>query len=164
MERINRLIFDEEYRLYLLKNKAPEETRIFCKHDFEHLLNVARLTYLLLLEEGCPFISKEQAYAAGLLHDIGRWKEYLDGVDHAEYGAQLAEPILHRSGFQPEEIDLIVEAIRQHRGKIDPQEPLSPLGRALRQADQLSRLCFMCTALSDCKQIINRPNIEGLIS
>ena len=160
MERINRLIFDEEYASICLRIR-PEETRIFCKHDFEHLLNVARLTYLLLLEEGCPFISKEQAYAAGLLHDIGRWKKYLDGVDHADARPRRSHPASLR--LPARKIDLIVEAIRQHRGKIDPQEPLSPWAGPCGSGSTLPPL-LLCTALSDCKQIINRPNIEGLIS
>ena len=52
MEKVNRILFDDEYRLYLQKNKALEEGRSFCHHNFEHLLAVARLTYLFLLEKG----------------------------------------------------------------------------------------------------------------
>ena len=101
MEKVNRIIFDDQYRLYLLKNKALEEDRSFCHHNFEHLLTVARLTYLLLLEKECRFISKEMAYSAGLLHDIGRWKEYQGEGDHAGHSAALAESILERAGFKP---------------------------------------------------------------
>ena len=90
MKRINQILNNEQYCLYLLKNKALEEYRQFCRHDLEHMLAVSRLTYLLLLEKGSTAISKEVAYAAGLLHDIGRWKEYEDGTDHAGYSACLA--------------------------------------------------------------------------
>jgi len=94
MKRINRIVANPEYKLYLQKNSSAEENRPFCTHQFGHLLSVARLTYMLLLEDGCPFISREMAYAAGLLHDIGRWHEYQTETDHAQYSAELAEAIL----------------------------------------------------------------------
>lgn len=162
MDRVNRLLFDDQYRLYLLKNKALEEYRVFCTHNLEHMLAVARITYLLLLEDNCKFISKELAYAAGLLHDIGRWKEYQDGTDHARHSAVLAEPILERAGFELPERELIVKAVTQHREK-HTGEHRSPLSEALRKADGMARLCFTCTVLKDCKCLDSRPHTEGLI-
>lgn len=161
MDRVNRILNDKEYRLYLLKNKALEEYRVFCNHDFEHMLTVARLTYLLLQEERCKFISKEMAYGAGLLHDIGRWKEYQDGTDHALHSAALAEPILARAGFEPPERELMVKAIAQHREK-HKGEHRSPLSKALHKADGIARLCFNCAARKDCKALDRRPHTEGL--
>ncbi|MEW5784337.1 MAG: HD domain-containing protein [Bacillota bacterium] len=162
MKRVNLVLFDEQYRLYLLKNMAPEEYRVFCNHNFEHMLTVARLVYLLLLEENCRFISKEMAYAAGLLHDIGRWKEYQDGTDHALQSAILADPILERAGFAAAERDLITKAIAQHRGKEKTDTHYSPLSKALRKADSMARLCFQCGALKDCRSTDNRPHTQEL--
>jgi len=100
MKRVRHIINDEQYKLFLLKNRALEKHRRFCGHNFEHMLAVSRLTYLLLLEDNCRIISKDMAYAAGLLHDIGRWKEHRDGTDHAAFSAELAGPILDRAGFE----------------------------------------------------------------
>ena len=48
-----------------------EEDRIFCIHDIEHCLDVARISYILAFENGIK-IDKEIVYGAALLHDIGR--------------------------------------------------------------------------------------------
>lgn len=165
MERIQKLIDNQDYRLCLQKNSRAEEERNFCRHYFEHLLDVARLTYILLLETGTPFISKEVAYAAGLLHDIGRWQEYESGKDHAIFSAELAAPILDSAGFFTAETNLICKAIRQHRhsaGKYH-DEHCSPLSTALVAADSLSRLCFQCSALSSCKKKSEQPHLSKLL-
>lgn len=161
MEKVNRILHDDEYRLYLSRNRDCEEHRRFCGHDLEHLVSVARLTYLLLLESGCRYISKEMAYSAGLLHDIGRWKEYRGEGDHARHGAALAGAILERAGFAPAERVLIQRAIAQHRHD-DPAEHRSPLSRALSKADELSRLCFSCPARADCRKVERHPHRNKL--
>lgn len=158
------LINDEQYRLCLQKNTVLEESREFCKHSFEHLLDVARLAYILLLEEGRLKFLKEVVYAAGLLHDIGRWKEYEDGTDHGAFGAELAKPILNRAGFESKEVELIAVAIASHRW---PEEqvggPSSRLGHALKKADAYARLCFTCSAANRCKNFDARPHAGGII-
>lgn len=161
MDRVNRIITAKEYRQCLLKTKVLEEKRRFCHHDFEHLLTVARLTYLLLLERGERFISREVAYAAGLLHDIGRYREYRDGSDHARESAILAGPILEAAGFTTAEREVISAAIAAHRQQT-PGETGSPLAGALREADRYSRLCYRCHALPDCHSAAHRPTIKEL--
>lgn len=162
MERVNFILSDGEFNRHLSKIRAFERERPFCHHDLEHLLAVARLTYLLLLEEECRFVPKELAYSAGLLHDIGRWKEYEDGSDHAEYSALLAEKILKRAKFTGAERELILKAIAQHR-RHDPGEHRSPLSRALSKADRLSRICFACSVQSDCRGLERRPHWKKLL-
>ncbi len=162
MERVNRIIANADYKLYLQKNLAEEKKRPFCSHHFEHLLAVARLSYTLLLEEGCPFISREIAYAAGLLHDIGRWQEYRSKTDHAHYSAELAEPILAQAGFSEEESQFIQKAIAQHRIKGLSGGHRSPLSKALSRADSLSRLCFLCDARNSCTELEKQPHREKL--
>ncbi len=163
MSKINKIILNRDYQLYLKKNEAEEKNRPFCSHHFEHLLDVARITYILLLEENSPFISREMAYAAGLLHDIGRWHEYETETDHAEYSADLAEPILVKAGFSEAECRLIEKAIEQHRLKENYLLHRSPLSTALSKADSLSRLCFRCDARNQCKQPKQQPHYKGLI-
>ena len=40
------------FRSVLTKTQQAEEDREFCKHDLQHFVDVARITYILLLESG----------------------------------------------------------------------------------------------------------------
>ncbi len=146
MKRVNQLITHQVYRQYLASNDAAEETREFCHHDFNHGLTVARISYILWLEaEECP-AEKEMVYAAALLHDIGRFRQYQDSaLDHAFIGAELALPLLQACGFDKEECTMITEAIAGHR---EPNGSI--LAGILKQADQLSRPCMDCPAAEAC--------------
>jgi len=163
MSKIDRIIFNRNYKLYLQKNADEEIDRPFCSHHFEHLLDVARLTYIILLEEGSPFISREMAYAAGLLHDIGRWQEYRSEKDHAKFSAELAEAILIEAEFSEAERHLIIKAIEQHRLKNNCLPHRSPLSAALSKADSLSRLCFRCDARGLCNKLEQQPHRDKLL-
>ncbi len=162
MDKVHRIINHPDFQLYLRNNRHLEKNRIFCTHDFDHLLAVARLTYLLLVEQGEQPIIKELAYAAGLLHDIGRWREYTENIDHALAGAELARPILETSGFKPAEIELILTAICEHRQDGRPGGSRHPLSRALYSADLFSRLCFRCPARESCRKYPHLPQGENL--
>jgi hypothetical protein len=93
---------------------------------------------------------KELVYAAGLLHDIGRWLEYETGEDHALVSGKLAVPILMESGFLDNEISLIVAAIREHRGT---EEKKSYLGMVIARADNLARGCVLCQTKDGCYKV-----------
>ena len=125
-----------------------EKERRFCKHGFEHGLNVARIAYSYMLEKGEVGLSREGVYAAGLLHDIGRWVEYQTGEDHAEASARLALPLLETSGFSSEEILVILQGIREHRRH--HEDKLSCLGKALALADDWARDCRHCSSQGEC--------------
>ncbi len=162
MKRVNKIIESPDYNLYLQRNEKAEEGRLFCKHPFEHLVAVARLTYILLLEDNALFISREMAYAAGLLHDIGRWQQYQTGEDHAESSAKLAAPLLESAGFSKSETDLILKAIRQHRLKAKAEEHRSPLSIALCRADAYTRICFCCSVRDKCNALDSHPHSDHL--
>ena len=147
MERVNCILEDADFIRYIAKNKESEKERIFCHHDLNHLLDVCRISWILNLEEELS-IDKEKIYAAGLLHDIGRWMEYETGQDHAVVSGELAEGILDRCGFSDDEKAYIVEAIKSHRKK----EHSTDLSRILYRADKLSRPCFNCEAIGQCKR------------
>lgn len=163
MNTIEQIIANPIFRDCLEKNYGAEENRLFCHHHFEHLLATARLTYILILEENTPFITREMAYAAGLLHDIGRWFEYQSGTDHAKKSAELAETILSETGFSEAECNLIQKAIAQHRIKNDCNEHRSPLSTALGRADSFSRTCFRCDVWEQCNKFEEQPNRETLL-
>jgi HD superfamily phosphodiesterase len=159
MLRINRLIQDAEYNTYLRQIQQREANRQFCRHDYQHMVDVARITYLLLLESGDlkPFMeqygipmqatAREIVYAAGILHDIGRWREYDTNEDHAVVGARLAASLLQRAGFAAAEVLLICQAVREHR--LDDGSA-GMLGSYLARADDLSRPCANCNSRYEC--------------
>lgn len=146
--RVNRIIENPLFKEYTLRNAQAEKKRAFCKHGFDHGLAVARIAYIYLLEGKNTVLSKEVVYAAAVLHDLGRWREYKTGEDHASVGAELAQPILKESGFILEEIEVIMQGIREHR--LDPEGNLSSLGRALAYADDWARDCRSCMSQVDC--------------
>jgi len=162
MTRIERILNNPSFLEYLRQNEVAEKERSFCGHGFDHLLTVARLTYIFLLEDGNPFITREMAYAAALLHDIGRWQEYSSGVDHAVAGADLAGPILAAADFDQGEAVIIIKAIRQHRFDESENVHRSPLSRALKKADRYSRLCFSCQAGDQCNKVEEQPHKNSL--
>ena len=105
------------------------------------------------LEQGLGF-SKELLYAAAILHDITKWKQYRDGVPHNESAILPARNILHDCEFTDEEVTVICHAILHHRDGA-PDDPFSDL---LFRADKLSRACYVCTAAEDCHWDANRKN------
>jgi len=153
MEKINLILNNPEFINCLNKNQEHEINRIYCCHDEQHLLDVARVSYIINLEENL-FLEKETIYAMGLLHDIGRWMEYEKGIDHAIASSTLAGEILKKCGFSKENIDEILKAIEGHR----KNEDFSILGKLLYKADKLSRNCVSCKARSTCKRFQNHEN------
>lgn len=161
MKRVEVILKDPRYQDYINKNVIQEKDRKFCRHSFQHLVDVARITYILMLEAGdinrfinekclAPDTAREIIYASALLHDIGRWREYETGEDHAVISAELAVDILDSAGFDENEISIICTGIREHRRAC---ENASLLGELLNRADNLSRLCLQCQAGEECYKI-----------
>ncbi|MDO5042135.1 MAG: HD domain-containing protein [Slackia sp.] len=124
-----------------------ESDRVFCRHGMVHLLDTARIAYILNLERGLGF-SKEVVYAAALLHDIGKGDQYESGTPHEIAGAQIAREILvDIDGFDVDEKAAIVAAVREHRRR---SADASPLGALLCEADKASRACYACPARNAC--------------
>jgi uncharacterized protein len=146
MERINKILRDSEYLEHLSRIKLLEKDRKFCKHNMNHFLDVCRIAWILNLEQDLG-LDKEVIYAAGLLHDIGKWQQYETGEDHAAVSEHLCGGILVRCGFHEKEIKMIKEAIRKHRKEVEG----SDLSRIIYKADKLSRNCLFCKAIDECK-------------
>ncbi|KJS74319.1 MAG: hypothetical protein JL56_09660 [Desulfotomaculum sp. BICA1-6] len=171
--RVDRILKDSWYKKCLAQNAALEEQRRFCRHDLQHMLDVARIAYMLVLEglsngeaaaagEGAvkTITGKEVVYAAGLLHDMARWKEYETGEDHAVAGSLMAGSVLERAGYDAAEKEIIITAIREHRSG---GREASPLGQYLCKADDLSRPCNRCDARSDCHKIHRMATANHLL-
>jgi len=170
MERVQAILSHPDFEIYLKLNEKQEINREFCCHQLQHALDVARIYYILCLEADkmgvLPELKdmsmeqiKELVYAVALLHDIGRWKQYLDhNLDHAEESAILAKPVLQDSGFLSHEIDIALEAIRAHRDSY-----AHGLGKILYRADKLSRNCKNCKVRYKCNKLDKMETRENIL-
>ena len=156
MRRVNAILrhplFEE--KLHLLDELEAE--RAFCRHDLTHLLDVARLMWIDVLENGLE-LGREVVYAAALLHDLGRAEQIESGIPHEDAGAMLAERILPDAGFSAEETDAVIAAIRCHRGSA-PADAREMLGEILYRADKACRTCWRCEARGACNWPEERKN------
>ena len=112
-----------------------------------HFLDVARIGRIIDAEEGLG-TETELIYAAALLHDIGKHMQYAEGIPHEQASARLAWVILPDCGFDQNETNVIIEAIRGHRDERSACE--KGLKGILYRADKLSRACFCCPAEGEC--------------
>lgn len=160
MERVNAIIRHPLYRKYSRRLEELEKERIFCRHQMPHLLDVARIAYIISLEEGLG-IKKDVIYAAAILHDIGKYAQYENGIPHELSGEKAAAQILGtlppENGFSREEKQMILTAVRGHR-KL--RENAAPLERLLYTGDKASRICFACPARQECSWSTEKKNME----
>ena len=147
-EKINGILQNAQYMAYMAANAKSERERLYCRHHLAHALDVARVCYILCLENGFGPAYKDAAYAAGLLHDVGRFREAADSFcDHAAESARLSEPILNSLPFGAEEKKIILAAILHHR-----EAKQTGFGALLYEADKISRPCFDCAQIAACKR------------
>lgn len=155
MKRADKILKNKKFRGYLQKTAEYEKDRIYCLHDIQHSFDTARIAYIKSLEAGAG-LDKEIIYAAALIHDIGRCKQYEDKTPHDEASVMLGREILEECEFAPDEIDLILTAVSEHRSV----EERSPLGALLCEADNKSRMCMLCGARETCKWEKDDMNME----
>lgn len=148
MDRINRILHHPLFKECIRLNEMAEADRCFCHHDIEHLCAVARIAMLLNIEEKAG-ISKDIVYAAALLHDSGRYRQYLENIPHEKAGVEHALIILPECGYTETETGQITEAISLHRdGGVKEEE--GSLTALLYRADKLSRNCAFCKMYEAC--------------
>lgn len=156
MEKVNKICSHPLFLSSLAKIQELEKERIFCRHNTEHFLDVARIAYIENLEKNLH-ISKEKIYAAAMLHDIGRHLQYLQGIPHERGSAMIAEKILKDCGFEKEEQEEILSAIMGHR---TPETRVSDnLAGLLYRADKKSRICAFCSACQECNWSTEKKNL-----
>lgn len=154
MGREASIIAHKQFNDYMERNTFAEKNRLFCGHGLSHALDVSHAGMAMAIGNKLP-IKKDVIRAAGLLHDIGRWKEYESGQDHALASAELAVEILRDCGYNLTEEALIVDAIKSHR-TVSKQEQLVEnqilsLADVLFKCDKIVRPCEGCKAKSKCK-------------
>ena len=93
-----------------------------------------------------------------LLHDIGRHRQYLEGIPHEQGSAALAQTILTDCGYSPAEQEEIVSAILRHR--LPETGAQNDLAGLLFRADKASRLCMFCGAAEACNWRQDKNNIS----
>ncbi|MDE5818246.1 MAG: HD domain-containing protein [Lachnospiraceae bacterium] len=160
MERVNHMLAHPAYREAVRKNEEAEQKRRYCHHDMAHFLDVARIAMLLAVKEELP-VSEESVYAAALVHDMGRYRQYEDGTPHERASAELAEKILLESGFSDKEAHVIIDAVRNHRNAETAKE--KNLRGLLYRADKLSRACFACPVQEECNWSAEKKNLRLLV-
>lgn len=168
MDRINKIINHPLYKEYYNQIQAFEETRVFCGHDNNHFMAVARISYIMYLEdclaEGKAIIfkdcsdPKESIYALGLLHDIGRHIQYATEEPHELASKRLCKTILEDCGFIDLEIKAFQEAIGNHRNPLIKND--QTLSGYLYKGDKASRPCHSCPVEKDCHRLDEKKNLK----
>jgi uncharacterized protein len=154
MENINIILNNKEYKQALEKLSEYEKNREFCNHTIEHFIDVSRIAYIMVLEEKLN-VSKEVIYAIGLLHDIGRVKQYEEGIHHDIASVEMSKEILKETSLTDEEINIILNGIANHRKESD-----NKLEEIIYKADKLSRQCFNCKAEKECYWSSEKKNFK----
>ena len=157
MEQVNRICRHPLWRESMEQIRELEQDRVFCRHDIAHCLDVARLAYLENLEKHMG-LEQGLIYAAALLHDIGRHRQYLEGIPHEQGSAALAQTILQDRGSPPAEQEEIVSAILRHR--LPETGSQNDLAGLLFRADKASRLCMFCGAAEACNWSREKKNMS----
>lgn len=156
LNKVNSILNSERFNEYLNKNKESEKERKFCRHDLQHFIDVARIAYIMTLENNLK-IDKEIVYATALLHDIGKWMQYNKGVSHEIASYELAKDILIECGFNEKERSIISNAILNHRKKVNEKGTFDYI---FYLSDKLSRNCFNCKAIDECNWSEEKKNYK----
>lgn len=156
VDRINSILHNELYNEYLRKIEFYEANRIYCRHNIQHFLDVARIGYIITLEKKLN-IKKDIIYAAALLHDIGRYKQYEDGTPHHIASVEQSLEILKAAGYNDNEINEITKAIAGHRNLSSSENNLEKI---IYISDKKSRGCFNCKARESCNWAEEKRNYD----
>lgn len=157
MKKIQSIYNHKDYQHCLNEIEKMEISRVYCKHDMAHFLDVARIAWIMCLENALKY-DKTWVYACGLLHDIGRGCQYATGEPHEVAGVRIAKGILEDTGFEEDAIKVIIKAIANHKN-----EPISnqlDLDGILYRADKASRACYTCGLIESCNWSNDKKNLK----
>lgn len=158
MEIVEQLKKDNTYQDCIQKIEKKEQHRLFCKHGFQHGIDVYELALCISRKKKCNIPERIIAGAA-LLHDLGRSVELTEKISHDKASVAFAREILLHY-FDNEEIEQILDAIAHHSGRIsqieikrllDDETFVPDLRWILKISDQMSRPCFQCDLCWQCK-------------
>lgn len=147
MKFFNKILHDSDFQQALASLNTLEKTRIFCNHGIDHLFDVARIAWIISLENHRSF-DKESIYLAALLHDIGRCQST---YSHEKESVRIAQYLLKKHEVPVDMQNRILDAIALHRDKSAATDLATcSFGELLAYADQHARLCFQCAASDEC--------------
>ena len=148
MKYVERLLSNEHYQSLIQQLENLEQERTFCKHGFEHSVDVARIAYIMNLEMNFGQ-DKEELYLSALLHDIGRIEEYQCGMDHQKASEQVADKLLEEIDYPEEKKETILKRVREHRHLSLEQHEIT-VDNFFWFADKKARNCFLCKQQEEC--------------
>ena len=100
---------------------------------------------------------------AALLHDVGRPYEKETGVSHAIHSGEMSKQILKELGYNPSEIEQVVEAIRTHRFS-ENLKPTSLEGEILSDADKLDAMGAIGVYRAIAQAVMTGVGIDGFLN
>lgn len=154
MKYVERLLADTDYLEQMKLLEELEKERRFCRHGLSHVLDVARIAWIEVLEQHLPF-EKEEIYLVALLHDMGRIQEYQEGIPHHVSGVMQTEIFLDKISYPAEKRSRMMSVVEKHREKDKLNDDFINI---IKQADNSSRNCFYCEVSSECKWSTERKN------
>ena len=155
----NKIIKNKKYIEILKDIETLEKDRIFCGHNMEHFLDVARMT-LILCKERSLDVSPDFIYTTALLHDIGRAQQYRNDVPHNIAGEKIAREILNEVGADKTFTDEVCKCILSHSTKKATQDSTIEFEKIFFIADKKSRNCFCCKAQDECNWPYEKRNMN----
>ena len=156
LELTNRILENKLFQSKMKLLEYLEKDRIFCRHDIEHLLSVARITLILCIEKNIE-VNPDIIYSASLLHDIGRTAEYTENIPHDEAGIETALQILNQLDCETGTKKQILELVGNHRNGSNDENSLENIFSV---ADKKSRNCFFCPARNKCNWNEEKKNMN----
>lgn len=159
--RYSKILKNQLYKDTVSEIAEAEKERIFCKHDIDHFVDVARIATIMAADNASD-LDRDLIYAAALTHDLGRSAQYGEGIPHEIAGGEIAAQILKECGYDDNEVDIIQKAIMQHRNGNNPAQTSGSdeLAYLLQKADKMSRKCFACEAKEQCNwKVLNEDLI-----
>ncbi len=192
MHRVNRILLDPWYGECVERNAICELNRRFCRHDLQHMLDVARITYMIVLEE----CSMGEGVAIGMSGNLPLLKIFDDPglqdgatapgmlmqVKEIIYAAGLLHDIARWVEYQTGENHAAAGArmageVLDRAGFNNAEQGIisrairehrtggteaGPLGQYICRADDLARPCSRCAARDECYKI-SRMETAGML-
>ena len=120
---------------FIEKNVLPEYEKNESGHGLEHIKYV--LARSLAFAKQVPNVNLDIIYAVACYHDIGH---HIDAKNHEKVSAEIFKNDKNmKNFFTDEEIDIIYEAIQDHRASGD-SEPRSVYGKIVSSADRRTNI------------------------
>lgn len=156
MAYIDILLKDNKYKQDLDTLCALEANRVFCGHDLNHFQEVSRIARIINRENNLG-IDDDVIDLCAYLHDMGRIREYNEGVNHHDAAYEYGRNMMENLDIPENVMEEVLSGIRHSRHRFDAKErfdnrhELKNLDDIISFADHFSRKCFDCEAAGDCK-------------